>query len=110
VIYPDRVNVILRERKMVAGTATFVEVFNGLVPAIVTFMDSNLTFDPSSGGKLSSRLRIILKPFSYKIPPNVGTNVTISWKEWTSLQPDGAVELHYFRGRLHHYEILAKAV
>jgi hypothetical protein len=109
-IFRDRVNVTLKEKKFVAGTLEFVTVFDDLVPGIVTFMDSNVTFDPTGTGGVSSRLRIFLKPFSYQIPPNASSNVAFAWGPWENLTPDGAVELHYRNGRLDHYEVLAKAV
>ena len=107
-IFNDIVNVTLKERHSVAGTATFVVVFQGPVPGVVTFLDSNTTFDPA-GGKTSSRLQIFLSPFAFQIPPGAGL-LTMAWGPFTALSPDGAVEPHYLRGRLHHYEILAKAV
>lgn len=109
-IFNDTVNVTLKEKRTVAGTATFVTIFQGPVPGIVSFLDSNTTFDPS-GGKTSSRLQIILSPFAFSIPPNAGSSALVmAWGPFTALSPDGAVEPHYLRGRLHHYEILAKAV
>ena len=108
-IYRDRIHVKLSEKQLVSGTQKTVVVFEGDVPGAVTFMDTNVTFDPNSA-KVSSRLRIFLKPFSRKIPPNVATLLALSWGPWTNLVIDGAVELHYRNGRLNHYEIIAKAV
>lgn len=108
-IFNDRVNVTLKEKVFVNGTAKFVEVFNGPVPGIVTFLDSKTVFDPA-GNKTSSRLQIVLSPFAFEIPavPAAGT-LSLSYKNFSSLIVDGAVEPHYQNGRLHHYEIIAKA-
>ncbi|WP_304114559.1 hypothetical protein [Mycolicibacterium bacteremicum] len=109
-IFNDRVNVTLKEKKFVGGTQTTVTVFSGDVPAIVTFLDSATTFDAASA-KVSSRLRIFLSPFAFAIPPMPASGlVALTWKQFTSLTIDGMVEPHYQNGRLHHYEILAKAV
>jgi len=110
VIFNDKVNVTLREKKLVGGTQQTVTVFQGDVPAIVTFLDSTTTFDPA-GGKKSSRLQIFLGPFAFSIPPMPAAGLLVlTWKQFTSLTVEGIVEPHYLRGRLHHYEITAKAV
>lgn len=104
-IFRDRVNVSCREKKFVDGTAKLKVVFKGVVPAVVTFVDSS-----GSPSNVSSHLRIFLKPFAYGIPPNASTDIVLSWRNWNNLMPDGAVEPIYRNGRLSHYEILAKAV
>ncbi|WP_156525918.1 hypothetical protein [Mycobacterium adipatum] len=109
-IFNDVVNVTLKEKRTVSGTATFVTIFSGPVPGVVTFLDSGTTFDPA-GGKTSSRLQIILSPFAFTIPPNAGSSALVmAWGPFTALSPEGAVEPHYLRGRLHHYEMIAKAI
>lgn len=109
-IFNDKVNVTLREKRFVNGTQTTVVAFQGDVPGIVTFLDSATTFDPA-GGKVSSRLRVFLSPFAFTLPPMPATGLlTLSWKQFTNLYVEGIVEPHYQSGRLHHYEILAKAV
>lgn len=108
-IFRDRVHVKASEKQYVAGTQKTVVVFEGDVPGAVTFMDTNVTFDPNSA-KVSSRLRIFLKPFGYKILPNAGTLLVMSWGAWTNMVVDGAVEQHWRNGRFSHYEIIAKAV
>lgn len=108
-IFRDRVKVVCGEKRLVAGTAKLKPkpVFDGVVPAIVTFVDSSGSPGPSH---VSSRLKIYLKPFAYQIPPNTSSDMILSWKSWTHLLPDGPVEFIYRNGRLSHYEILAKAV
>lgn len=109
-IFNDKVNVTLKEKKFVNGTQTTVTVFQGDVPAIVTFLDSATKFDPA-GGKVSSRLQIVLSPFAFEIPPMPATGLLVlTYRQFTSLTVDGMVEPHYQNGRLHHYEIIAKAV
>lgn len=109
-IFNDTVNVTFKERRVVSGSATFVTVFQGDVPGIVTFLDSAIAFDPASA-KISSRLRIFLSPFAFTIPPMPASGVLVlAWKQFTNLSVEGIVEPHYLSGRLHHYEILAKAV
>lgn len=104
-IFRDRVDISCREKRFLDGTAQLDVVFEGVVPAIVTFVDSS-----GSPSNVSSRLRIFLKPFAYKIPPNASTDIVLSWMNWNNLMPDGAVEPIYRNGRLSHYEFLAKAV
>lgn len=79
------------------------------VNGTVTWLDSAAMID-LAGNRLQSRLRIILSPFDKAIPPNVGDKLTLSWGPFGTLYPDGAVEPHYLRGRLHHYEVIAKAL
>lgn len=109
-IFNDTVNVKLYEKQFVGGTQKNVLVFEGPVSGRVSFLDSKTTFDPA-GGKTSSRLQIVLSPFAFVIPPNVGqTGLTMAWGPFTGLFPEGWVEPHYLNGRLHHYEMIAKAV
>lgn len=109
-IFNDKVNVTLKEKRTVNGTVTTVTVFQGNVPAIVTFLDSAIKFDPA-GGKISSRLQIVLSPFAFEIPPVPASGlVVLMYRQFTSLAIDGWVEPHYQNARLHHYEIIAKAV
>lgn len=108
-IFSDRVTVILKEKKFVAGTATFVEVFRGPVPGIVTTLAPSVTFDPT-GNKVHSRLQIFLSPFGFDIPPMpASSNFSMSWGPFTAINVEGMVEPHYLNGRLHHYEIIAAA-
>lgn len=60
--------------------------------------------------KVSSRLRIFLSPFGFTIPPNAPQLITMSWRQFATLTVDGIVEPHYLGTRLHHYEIIARAV
>lgn len=107
-IFNDHVNVTLREKRFVGGTMTTVVAFQGDVPGVVTFLDSATS---PQGGKISSRLRVFLSPFAFTLPPMPATgSLTLSWRQFTNLLVDGIVEPHYQSGRLHHYEILARAV
>lgn len=108
-IFRDRVRVVLKRNEFVAGTMKLVTVWDGTVEGVVTFMDSNQTFD-TAGNKVNSRLRIFLKPFNETIPPNASSLVSVSWGPWQNLSPDGAVEHHYRNGRLDHYEMVCRAV
>lgn len=107
-IFNDSVNVTLKEAVIVDGTARFNTVFNGPVPGIVTFLDSATTFD-AAGGKSHSRLKIFLSPFAFAIPADARSVLVLGWKHFDHLLPEGMVEPHYARRRLHHYEIIAKA-
>ncbi|MCH9736131.1 MAG: hypothetical protein K0U78_16525 [Actinomycetia bacterium] len=109
-IFNDSVGVILKEKQYVGGTQNTVTIFDDDVPGIVTFLDSASAFD-AAGGKTSSRLKIFLSPFAFEIPPMPATDTLIlSWKHFSHLTVDGIVEPHYQNRRLHHYEIMAKAV
>lgn len=89
---------------------TTITLFSGPVPGIVTFLDSKTAFDPA-GGKISARLQIFLSPFAFEIPPMPASGLLVlAYKQFQSLTIDGMVEPHYQNGRLHHYEIMAKAV
>lgn len=105
-IFNDRIGVVLKEKKLVGGTLTTVTIFDGKVSGIATFLDST-----SDSHRTSSRLKIFLSPFGFNIPPNPASELLIlSWKQFANLTVDGIVEPHYINSRLHHYEILAKAV
>lgn len=105
-IFNDRVNVTVKEKRFVSGTQSTVVVFDGCVPGIVTFLDSS-----SEGHRPSARLKIFLSPFAYDLPPMPSPELLIlAWKQFLHLSVDGIVEPHYVNSRLHHYEILAKAV
>jgi hypothetical protein len=73
----------------------------------VTYLDSAEVFDVA-GDRVRSRLLIVLSPFDTPIPPDIGDKLTLDYGPYTGLVPDGAVEPHYLRGRLHHYEVIAK--
>ena len=106
-IFNDRVHVTLKEKRYVNGTMTTLTLLEEFVPGVVTFTDSQL--DPA--GRTSSRLRIFLSPFAFEIPPKPEDRILVlSWRQFTHLSVEGIVEPHYQNGRLHHYEINAKAV
>ena len=111
-IYHDRVTVVCKEKS--GGRVT--EAFDGSVPAIVTPLPANVNFDPA-GSTVTTRLHIVLKPFSYLIPANAGsippaaegaTQILFAWGPYPTLLLDGRVERHLLRGRLHHYEAIVK--
>lgn len=106
-IFNDRVHVTLKEKQFVNGTMHTATVFADFVPGVVTFTDSQL----DSAGRTSSRLQIFLSPFAFTIPPMPAVGLLLlAWKQFTHLSVEGIVEPHYQNGRLHHYEINAKAV
>ncbi|BCP05635.1 hypothetical protein [Mycobacterium paraintracellulare] len=108
-IFTDKVHVQLKEKIFVAGTATFIVVYDGYVPGIVTTLSPDITFDPA-GEKVHSRLQIFLAPFDDVIPPNASSSTLVmSWGPFSSISPDGMIEPHYLNGRLHHYEMIATA-
>jgi hypothetical protein len=108
-IFPDTVTVSLRARHEVPGGGYDYTWTDYQVPGLVTFLDSSTTFDTASN-ITRSRLKIVLSPFAVEIPANSGQSVMFAWGPYNSLSPDGAVERHVLRGRLHHYEVIAKAV
>lgn len=81
------------------------------VPGMVTFLDSSVVFDVSAN-ITRSRFKIVLSPSAAAVlPANASaSSVAFKWGPFDSLAPDGAVEPHYLRGRLHHYEVIAKTV
>lgn len=109
-IYRDTITVGL---KVKIGTSPIgspiYDVTTRQVNGSVTWLDSTSMVD-LAGNRLRSRLRIILSPFDKVIPPDIGNNLTLAWGPFAVLYPDGAVEPHYLHGRLHHYEVIAKAL
>lgn len=114
-IYHDRVHVVCKE--LTGGVV--VERFNGPVPAIVVPLPAEAV-TTSAGSRVNpSRFQIVLKPFSYPIPPFATSMVTnregdnqilLAWGPYESLSLDGRIERHLLRGRLHHYEALVSAL
>lgn len=110
-IYHDRVHVVCKE--MIGGEV--VTRFNGSVPAIVVPIPGGVTADAMGSRVNPARFQIMLKPFSYSIPPFASSMVTtrdganqilFAWGPYESLSLDGRVQRHLLRGRLHHYEAL----
>nr|WP_141217800.1 hypothetical protein [Rhodococcus sp. 06-156-3b] len=61
-----------------------------------------------------SRYKMVIAPV-LDIPPTIGNDMRISWGPFQhtgsgALYPDGTVERHYYRGRLHHYELITRQV
>lgn len=78
------------------------------VRGIATFLDSSKLLDTAGGNNLvNSRLRFYLSPAGEPLP---STGLTLSWDRFPNLVVEGAIEPHYRRGRLHHYECVAKPV
>lgn len=73
----------------------------------VTFMDTSKVVNTIGENLFGSRFRIYLSPFGDPIPAR---NVTVSWKQFTGMVVEGLIEPHYRRGRLHHYECVARTV
>lgn len=110
-IYHDVITVNLQVPTGAVNAAgqPIYETVTRQVNGIVTWFDSASVLD-TAGNRLLSRVQIILSPFDKVIPPNVGDKLSLAWGPFTALRPDGAVEPHYLRGRLHHYEVVAKAL
>lgn len=95
------------------GYPTSVESTTEGVPAEVIPLSSDLAISADRNAVIS-RYRIVLSP-TVEIPVGVGTGLRVGWGDYTidpdySLTVDGAVERHYLRGRLHHYELVTKSV
>jgi hypothetical protein len=110
VIYHDTVHVHLKIQtgENALGQPTY-DVVDKTVPGTVTYLDSAQVFDVA-GNRMRSRLLIVLSPFDTPIPPDIGDKLTVDYREFKGLIPDGAVEPHYLHGRLHHYELVARAM
>lgn len=94
-IFPDKI--VLK----IAGVERTVQ-------GLVTFLDSSKLLNFAGGTQLvSSRLRIYLSPYGDAIP---ASGVSLAWKQFTNLTVEGLVEPHYIRGRLHHYECVARSL
>lgn len=56
-----------------------------------------------------SRYQMILAP-TVEIPASIGDALTITWRDYENLFVDGSVERHYRGSKLHHYELITKAI
>lgn len=81
-------------------------VNKGIVAAEVTPSSSDVD---TGTGQVVSRYRIALAT-TVPIASNIRDALRIDWHDVEGLRVDGAVERHYMRGRLHHYEMLTKSV
>ena len=89
-----------------------------VVPGEVFALDTEVIV---SGAIVASRYRMILGP-QVDIPPGLlADNLRLGWGAYpvdpadpfgvtSGLRVDGAVERHMLRGRLHHYELITKAI
>lgn len=106
-IFPDQVTLRIATRIDLGGGAYDTVFTNRTVQGIVTFLDSSVVQAFSGSQIFSSRFRIYLSPYGEAIPAK---DVTMSWKDFTGLIVEGLIEPHYLRGRLHHYECIARSV
>lgn len=90
---------------------------NQTVPAEVFALDTEIVLQ---GAIVASRYRIVLAP-TVELPARVGDNFRLGWGPFpidpdnpfdsvSGLMVDGAIERHMMRGRLHHYELITKAI
>jgi len=116
-IFHDRVEVFLGEEdEDELGNTIFVWVSQGEVPATVWPLDTSTSIQQGAE-TVTSRFRIALKAGIVDIPPVPGM-LKLSWGAFqfngsdptSGMDVDGAVEPHYFRGRLHHYELTSADV
>lgn len=77
------------------------------VPAEVVTLPSDLTVNDNLNAVIT-RYRAVL-PASLDISPDIGTHLTITWRG-LDYWPDGAIEQHMLRGKLHHLELLMKRI
>lgn len=121
-IFHDRINLVIS----VSGTdpdgyPTTVETVLEGVPAEVIPLSSDLTISEDRSA-VTTRYRVIITR-AVNIPADAGDGVRVQWgpagvslpadlpAPFTpdlELLADGAIERHYLRGRLHHYEVLVK--
>lgn len=92
------------------------EKIDRAVSGVVTMLDSETVLLSPGTDRISSRLRLIISPFDHVLPPDPAkatdvSDVSFGWEPYgdKALIPDGAIEHHYLRGRLHHYEVICKA-
>lgn len=109
-IYHDSITVHLQIKTgtNAAGQPVY-ETVTRQVSGTVTWLDSGV-LNGESGFTLERRMRIALSPFDKVIPPDVGNKLTLAWGPFPVLYPYGAVEPHYLRGRLHHYEVIVRTL
>ncbi|ALG85845.1 hypothetical protein [Gordonia phthalatica] len=56
-----------------------------------------------------TRYQMILAP-TVDIPAGIGNDLSIIWRDYLELFADGSVERHYRGSKLHHYELITKAI
>lgn len=110
-IFPDTITLSVRTAHEAPGGGMNYTWDDHPVAGVATFLDSSVVFDVASN-ITRSRLKIVLSPSAAEIiPPDASSaDLAFKWAPFDNLAPDGAVEPHYLRGRLHHYEVIAKTV
>lgn len=109
-IYHDRVTVhleIATGETDSHGNPVYTQITES-VPAEVFPLGTEATLDGSRTSVIS-RYRVVLAP-RVEIPANIGNGLRMEWEGLTQMYVDGSVERHVTRGRLHHYELITKAV
>jgi hypothetical protein len=112
VIYHDKVRVVMEvpydpPRYNDYGNEIY-DHLDQVVPAEVFPLGTDAVINMTSD-KVVSRYRMVLQPV-IAIPANLGDGLRLDWGTYTGMFVDGTVERHYMRGRLHHYELITKAV
>lgn len=85
-----------------------MELVTATVPAEVIPLTTE-TISDSTRAFVASRYQLVLAPV-LDIAPDVGDGMSIKWGAYENLVPEGTVERHMFRGRLHHYELVTAQV
>lgn len=119
-IYHDRVTVVMSvpfdpPQEDPLGNEILDEI-NQEVPAEVWPLDTTDVISQNAE-IVTSRYKMILAP-TVNIPPRIGTDLKLGWGPFpydeddsqSGLRVDGAVESHYVRGRLHHYELITASI
>lgn len=114
-IFYDRVSIVCKTK---VGSSPVSETFNGIVPAIVTPIESAKVIGVSGNAVTVTRYLFVIKPFAFLIPLNTsasapsvaGANqIIFTYNGDTALSLENKVERHLYRGRLHHYEAVVKS-
>lgn len=106
-IFPEQVVLHIGTRIQLPGGGYDTVYEDRTVQAVVTFVNTADVQSLIGENLFGSRFRFYLSPYGEPIPAKL---VTINWKEFTGLIVEGLIEAHYFRGRLHHYECIARTV
>lgn len=116
-IFHDTVTVLIEEAVGEDGLGnTIYEYVPHEVPAIVWPLDTSAAIQQGAE-TVTSRYRMALKAGVVEIPVNT-SGIKLSWGPYqydendatSGMNIDGAVETHYVRGRLHHYELTSADV
>lgn len=105
-IFPEKIELAIQTKVQKPGGAIDTVIVNRTVQGVVTFLNSERVINILGGtALLDSRFRIYLSPYGEPIPAK---SVSLSWRDFTNLTVEGLIEPHYLRGRLHHYECVAR--